>query len=203
MLQSAAATASAPPEDNDLIWSAVTLDWLGQEPVAFHRSFVEVAGGVLPALWLTYILNPERRAMPNTLGPVDGSSAVVELDVPHCTALTGLSREDQHQCWRAAEDLGLLTRWPVEHDEVPHARIDLRRLAHLILEHSRETAEALRQSQQGNGVVLPFDPDALDAKSKRKALERANRLDAGLDASRPSRKASPRARRPTTAIEPR
>lgn len=179
MLQPAVASnvSNVPPEDHEVLWSAVMLDWLGQEPVAFHRSFVEIAGNVVAALWLSYILHPAHRIAPPAGVPQDPERAIVVLDVPRCTRDTGLTREDQHAAWKAAEDLGLLLRWPVESDELPHGGINLRRLADLILQHSQETAEALRQAQSDRGVVLAFDPDVLDAKARRRAEERAARLE--------------------------
>src|SRR5881397_172442 len=43
-----------PAETVLLAEEAVLLDLFGRPPVAFHRSFVDIAGGVSGALWLSH-----------------------------------------------------------------------------------------------------------------------------------------------------
>ena len=35
---------------------AVLLDWLGQQPIAFHRVYVDISGSVTAAVWLSMVL---------------------------------------------------------------------------------------------------------------------------------------------------
>ncbi len=41
---------AAPDVDRALLNQAVMLNWLGQQPVSFHRSYVDVTGSVVAAL---------------------------------------------------------------------------------------------------------------------------------------------------------
>ena len=46
----------------NLLGQAAMLQWLGQPPIAFQRAYVDIAGGVLPALWLSSAMNRVARA---------------------------------------------------------------------------------------------------------------------------------------------
>ena len=36
---------------------AILLDWLGQQPIAFHRIYVDISGSVTAAVWLSLVLS--------------------------------------------------------------------------------------------------------------------------------------------------
>src|SRR5689334_182425 len=64
------------------------LDLFGRPPVVFHRSFVEVAGGVAAALWLSYAVSLSE-------GLKSTRTAKLVLSDEECSEATGMSLAEQ------------------------------------------------------------------------------------------------------------
>jgi len=65
----------------------VSLDLYGRDPVVFNRAFVEICGGVKPAIWLSYAIQLHKR-----LSPIcDGW---FHFDAAHAHELTGLTTKE-------------------------------------------------------------------------------------------------------------
>jgi hypothetical protein len=80
---------------------AVLLDLFGRPPVVFHRSFVEIAGGVSGALWLSYALTLSQEQ------EADGG-ATFFLSLEQCTEATGMSPCEQNHARENLRNAGLL-----------------------------------------------------------------------------------------------
>ncbi len=84
----------------------VLLDLLGQAPVSFPRIYVEVAGSIYAALWLSYALS--KRA--GDAAPALGANNLMWFAVSRedCEESTGLTRHQQAAVRRDLRNLGLL-----------------------------------------------------------------------------------------------
>jgi hypothetical protein len=138
---------------------AVLLDWLGQQPVAFSRVFVDITGSVLSALWLSHVLN----LVQFQAGQLDSASGefIFELTAQACHEATGLTEREQTRSRTSLMELGLLGRPKAQPGGPAKARrkagqadtgprwsarawsLNLGRLAELLLEHSRPLAQTL------------------------------------------------------------
>lgn len=106
---------------------AVLLDLFGRPPVVFHRSFVEIAGGVGGALWLSH-------AVALSQEPGADGNATFHLSPQQCADATGMSPREQSQARKSLRKAGLLLE--CREDGAPAYRLDLQRLASLMLEQS-------------------------------------------------------------------
>jgi hypothetical protein len=137
------------PDDPALV-HAVLLDWLGQQPVAFSRVFVDITGGVLAALWLSNLLALVQ-AQHGQLDPTTGVFAFM-LTAKECQAQTGLSEREQSRARAQLTALGLLAA-PGGKASRSRLCLSLQRLAELMLQHSRPTALALsREAAQAEAL---------------------------------------------------
>jgi hypothetical protein len=75
------------------------LDLYGQDAVAFQRSFVDIAGGVVGALWLSHALSVIARHR-------DESFVITQEE---CEAATGLTRRQQETARQRLRTTGILT----------------------------------------------------------------------------------------------
>jgi hypothetical protein len=144
---------------------AVLLDWLGQQPIMFHRVFVDITGNVISAIWLTYAVSSLTSDIRNA---VDKNGLYqFNFNTSHCTAQTGLTSAEQKKCLLNLQQIGLLTK--------PSARalraqvqvgINLQYLADRMLEHSQPLYVAM---QQHGAMDEPLDVVHLQARSSARA----------------------------------
>ena len=102
---------------------AMLLELFGRPPVVYHRSFVEIAGSVNGALWLSHAM---------ALGQEPGieGTATFEMSADECTEATGMSLREQELARRHLRSTGLLLE--CRRGDVRVYRLDLRRLAGLL-----------------------------------------------------------------------
>jgi len=95
VLQRAEQRSSLPAEQ------ALVLDLFGQPAIAFHRVYVDVAGGcVKAALWLSHAIALAARQ--------PGAPASLEMTTQDCLEATGLSRREQETARAKLRGLGLI-----------------------------------------------------------------------------------------------
>lgn len=80
---------SLPDEQGSQITSEglVSLDLYGRDPVVFNRAFVEICGGVKPAIWLSYAIQLHKRLSPICDGWFN-------FDAAYAHELTGLTTKE-------------------------------------------------------------------------------------------------------------
>ena len=102
---------------------AMLLELFGRPPVVYHRSFVEVAGSVNGALWLSHAM---------ALGQEPGfeGTATFEMSADECTDATGMSLREQELARKHLRSTGLL--FECRRGDVRVYRLDLQRLAGLL-----------------------------------------------------------------------
>jgi hypothetical protein len=152
---------------------AILLDWLGQQPVAFHRVYVDISGSVSAAVWLSMALS--RMTSADTQGIDVNGIYQFTLATAQCKVETGLTQLEQHKAHRQLSKVGILSfSYPDKNEENPNAtpspsfKLDLERLTALVLSQSEGMAEMVRRS----GAQAPsVDVQALE----RQAQERAKR----------------------------
>lgn len=152
---------------------AVLLDWLGQQPIAFHRIYVDISGSVTAAVWLSMVLSHMAS------GPSDQINAQgihsFTLARTQCEAETGLTEAEQRKAHRQLVKAGILSVSYPNKNKVhpnrtpsPSFQLDLRKLTALLLTRSEGLADMLRASAASTPAL---DVQALE----RNALERAAR----------------------------
>ena len=87
---------------------AALLEWLGQSPIAFHRVYVDLTGGVLPALWLSHAMDRVSRANAASFEP--NGDFVFAMSAHECELATGITRAQQTSCRKQLVELGLLSQ---------------------------------------------------------------------------------------------
>lgn len=120
---------------------AVLLDLFGRPPVVFHRSFVEIAGGVNGALWLSH-------AVALSQEPGAHGDATFFLSPEQCTEATGMSTREQNHARKSLRSAGLLHE--CRHGGTRGYRLDLQRLASLLLQQG-----AVAWALQGGPLDAP------------------------------------------------
>ena len=85
---------------------ATLLNWLGQAPISFHRIYADVAGGIVPGLYLSHLLNRVSHAMPSEF---DGNDYVFVMPFTECETVTSITRNQQVTCRKSLIDAGLLS----------------------------------------------------------------------------------------------
>lgn len=145
-------TPSPAPIDRTLLNQAVMLKWLGQQPVAFHRSYVDITGSVVAALWLSHMMD---RLASGSAGAIDPSGDYLfEMTGRECEQDTGITRAQQSTCRRQLIGLGLLT---VESHQgrVVRYRIHVDRLVQRLIQQAGPLAALLAQSVVASDPVGP------------------------------------------------
>ncbi|WP_157559285.1 hypothetical protein [Hydrogenophaga crassostreae] len=151
---------------------AVLLDWMGQQPIAFHRIYVDISGSVTAAVWLSMVLSH----MASGLSQIDAQRIYrFTLGRTQCEAETGLTDAEQRKAHRLLVKAGILfVRYPNKSEahsattHTPSFQLDLRKLTALLLTRSEGLADMLRASAT---LAPALDVPALE----RNALERAAR----------------------------
>lgn len=156
-------------QPDDIDRQAVVLNWLGQQEVVFHRIYVDIVGGVLPALWLSHVLSHLLITLQSTPDAVDHAEYVFVVDSELCEAATGLTTAEQLRCIVSMTELGLVAP---DHSCSPRTcRLRLQRLADLTIAHSAPLASALRQAagHAPDLALLEARSSARRARLRRKA----------------------------------
>lgn len=124
----------------NVLGQAAMLEWLGQTPISFHRAYVELTGGVVPALWLSHAMSRVTSARAHEFEP-DGDF-VFSMTAIECEAATGISRAQQLTCRRALAAAGLLSERSVKRQPTVF-RLHLDAIARKLLAQSAPLAETL------------------------------------------------------------
>ena len=85
---------------------ATLLNWRGQAPISFHRIYADVAGVIVPGLYLSHLLNRVSHAMPSEF---DGNDYVFVMPFTECETVTSITRNQQVTCRKSLIDAGLLS----------------------------------------------------------------------------------------------
>ena len=126
----------------NLLGQAAMLQWLGQPPIAFQRAYVDIAGGVLPALWLSSAMNRVARASASDFE--SNGDYVFAMSAAACEAETGISRAQQVSCRRQLIRQGLLSEQAMQRKTTVY-RLHLNQIARQLLEQAGPLAERLHQ----------------------------------------------------------
>ena len=153
---------------------AVLLDWLGQQPIAFHRIYVDISGSVTAGVWLSMVLS----RMTSAPGEQIDASGIHRFTLArtHCEAETGLTEAEQRKAHRQLFKAGVLSvNYPRKNETHPSKtpsptfELDLRGLTALLLARSEGLAEMVRQS----AVSTPsLDVEALERQAQTRATRR-------------------------------
>lgn len=123
----------------NILGQAALLEWLGQTPIAFNRAYVGIAGGVLPALWLSAAMERVAAAKASEF-EVNGDYVFV-MTRAECEVTTGLCSTQQVTSRRLLVSAGLMSERPnrkyVEH------RLHLDRIARALMAQAAPLAESL------------------------------------------------------------
>lgn len=136
---------------NHYLSQAVLLDWLGSQPVAFHRIYVDVCGSVTAAVWLSLVLSlldgqGKKR--------VDAQGIFrFGLSTSQCEAQTGLTYAEQRKAQRRLVESQLLA---LERKQASHATpsfaLDMNALTRLLLSRSSGLADLIQQNVPNSSV---------------------------------------------------
>ena len=137
----------------NILGQAALLEWLGQEPVTFHRIYVDIAGGVLPALWLSIAMDRVSKARPTEFTP-DGDYYFF-MSATECEQVTGLTRSQQASCRKHLVAHGLLSEDTTTHRRAAYT-LHLKAVAQALLRQSAPLAERIAGYGDINGPL----PDA-------------------------------------------
>lgn len=153
---------------------AVLLDWLGQQPIAFHRIYVDISGSVTAAVWLSMVL-ANMAGCPAEQTDEKGVHRFT-LSTVLCEAETGLTEAEQRKAHRQLDQAGVLkASYPRKQAgganaaKPPSFELDLRRLTALLLARSEGLAEMVRQSV---AMAPGMDIQALERQAKERAARR-------------------------------
>jgi len=155
--------------DSAMVTSAVLLDWLGQQPITFHRVFVDITGNVISAIWLTYALSSLTSDVRSAMD--DQGLYQFNFSTEGCSSQTGLTALEQKKCILNLQQLGLVikTSARAQRGQV-RISINLQGLANQMLEHSKSLALAMHQQGAFDKQV---DVNLLQARSNARAQRRA------------------------------
>lgn len=128
---------------------AALLEWLGQAPIAFHRAYVDIAGGVLPALWLSCAMTRVARA--NAREFESNGDYVFAMSSSECERETGISRGQQAGCRKHLIAQGLMSE-QAEQRKATCYRLHLDRIARRLLLQVGPLAQSL---QLAEGADVP------------------------------------------------
>lgn len=133
---------NAMPASDRALTQAVLLELLGTEPISINRIYVSIAGGVLPALWLS---NAMKRAC--AASATDGKDFRFAMSARECEEETGITRAQQITCRRRLIELGLLTEESRPH-RLSRYRLHLDELRRQTLEQIRPLAASIERMQR-------------------------------------------------------
>jgi hypothetical protein len=154
---------------NHHLSQAVLLDWLGSQPVAFHRVYVDICGSVTAAVWLSLVLS-----LLDSQGKklVDAQGIFrFALSSSQCEAQTGLTYREQRKAQRQLVDCELLTLEgkPAGQAAAPMFALDMNALTQRLLSHSAGLAELI----QHNAPAGEVDVASLERRAQARASRRS------------------------------
>jgi len=120
---------------------AALLEWLGQSPITFHRAYVDITGGVLPALWLSCAMVRVAGAKASEFER--NGDFIFEMSSSECERETGISRGQQAGCRRQLIAKGLMSE-QAEQRKATRYRLHLDRIARILLIQAGPLAESLQ-----------------------------------------------------------
>ena len=120
---------------------AALLEWLGQSPSAFHRVYVDLTGGVLPALWLSSAM--DRVAKANASSFEVNGDYVFAMSAQECETATGITRAQQATCRKQLVEMGLISEQAEQRKTIVY-RLHLDRIARSLLSQAAPLAEHLQ-----------------------------------------------------------
>jgi len=135
---------------------AILLDWLGQQPIAFHRIYVDISGSVTAAVWLSLVLSRMSGISSEQIGATGIHNFT--LARTQCEAETGLTESEQRKAHRQ------LVKTPS-----PTFKLDLRKLTALLLARSEGLAEMVRHSA---ALAPTLDVQALERQAQARSMRR-------------------------------
>lgn len=127
-----------------MIGQAALLEWLGQPPISFHRVYVDIAGGVLPALWLSCAM--EKLAQAQREDFAENGDFLFSITEDEMELESGLTFRQQSSCRRQLVSKGLLSTESSQ-DKSQH-RLRLNQLARKLIDQSESLARNLLQAQR-------------------------------------------------------
>ena len=153
---------------------AVLLDWLGQQPIAFHRIYVDISGSVTAAVWLSMVL---AHMASGDSDQIDAQGVYrFKLASTHCEAETGLTDAEQRRAHRQLVKAGILSvSYPNKNELHPNTtpsptfQLDLRKLTSLLLLRSEGLADMFRASASRAPAL---DVQALERLAQKRAARR-------------------------------
>lgn len=126
-----------PTQGQRMLSPSVLLE-LYDEPVSFHRSFVELGGGVTAALFLSCACHEAAQLPPE-------SDGWLRLSTEQWREATCLSRTEQETARRALRDRGLIEERRVGMPARLEIRVDAARLVELLQSQAARNYEGLDQ----------------------------------------------------------
>lgn len=180
-LPSVASTASAGDRSDAMLLAdssltqAVLLDWLGQQPIAFHRIYVDITGSVTAAVWLSLVLS---RMASSSVDHIDAEGIhQFTLAKYQCETETGLTEAEQRKAHRQLVNAGVLSvSYPRKNEKFPGKtpsptfKLDLRKLTSLLIARSEGLAEMVRHSA---ALASSLDIQALERQAQARAVRRS------------------------------
>ena len=145
----------------NVLGHAALLEWLGQETVSFQRCFVDIAGGVLPALWLSHAMRHVSRARAGEFEP--NGDFRFAMSSSECEAATGLTRAQQAGCRRSLINQGLMSEQAEKRKTIVY-RMHLEHIARALMVQAAPLADQLATYEP-----LPELPTTWVAPSARRA----------------------------------
>lgn len=107
--------SAAAGDMSQTLREASLLELLGRRPVIFHRVYVDIAGGVLPAIWLGHALDLARESnevLPEGDEGYTDPDPVFTLSARDCEEATGLTHSQQVTCVRKLVAAGFVSLLP-------------------------------------------------------------------------------------------
>lgn len=132
-----------------LLGQAVLLDWLGQAPISFHRAYVDIAGGVVPALWLSSAM---ARMVHAPRESFQGDTFVFAMSGHDCEQETGISRGQQETCRRQLIAAGLVSEQSGQRKPIVY-RLHLDAIARALIEQAEPLAQMLHLLQPQDAAM--------------------------------------------------
>ena len=153
---------------------AILLDWLGQQPIAFHRIYVDISGSVTAAVWLSLVLSRMSGISSEQIGATGIHNFT--LARTQCEAETGLTESEQRKAHRQLVKAGVLSVSYSKKNEThpnrtpsPTFKLDLRKLTALLLARSEGLAEMVRHSA---ALAPTLDVKALERQAQARSMRR-------------------------------
>lgn len=153
--------------DNHHLSQAVLLDWLGSQPVAFHRIYVDVCGSVTAAVWLSMVLSlldGEGKKQVDAQGVFRFT-----LSPKACEIHTGLTDAEQRKARGQLVDCDLLKLDGKKSGTTIFA-LDMNKLTQRLLSHSAGLAELVKNATSSGASQL--DVHTLERRAQARASRR-------------------------------